>query len=496
MRALIVAAALLLWPCAAAGAPSVLEPMARASLPAPELLKLASDVRRTGPKLARLWPGYWPPEQAFILYRPGEGALLIAGQAGPGTFAPLAAAALPKALRGRAWFHPGDLTGMGRPFVLDYPIGGGRTAVLVLADQKADALSGLIFHEQFHDYQGSAFKGRRGSQFVAPKAVADRVAFAAAAETERRVLAAALEAKPGRTRHRLLHQYLALRRERESGLAANVLAVERQFEMFEGTAKFIDRAAAAFAPGAEKSLTALVAEVLREDLNAMTQPYLTAWFRTRGYGVGAALTYLLRELDPKGWRTAIEGGVALDERLAALTRFDTVRDSAALATSARATFGYAATHAAFEPRIRAAEKKEIKSAEEFHALGVHRVVLEWRPPAKNGGKGVEMGFSTGPGGMVLLGEAHLVLPDPEMLNMTFPSVSVTVKGLPFMSEGNGTRRYTILLPSAPKVNGRSGLAAGDHALDRLTVTAGGLEMRVDRAASVVVREGETIIRVR
>jgi hypothetical protein len=486
MRALILAFFLLV------GASSP----AAAAAPAPELLKLAAEVQRTGPKLARLWPGYWPPDQAFIIYRPGEGALLVSAQAPPPPYAPLPAAGLPKPLRGRAWFRPGDLQGVGRPFIIGYPIGGGRTAVLVLADEEAKDLAALIFHEQFHDHQRKAFKHRMSSQFVAPRAVPDRVSFAAAAETERRVLAAALGSRPGEVRTGLLRQYLALRREREKGLSPDLPRVERQFEKMEGTARFVDRAAAALSPGSDRKLPELLAESLREDLSAMRQPYLSAWFRSRSYGVGAALTYFLRELDPRHWRAAAEGSEPLDERLAALIGFDSVPDRAGLAASARSAFGHDSIRAALEPRIRAGERGEIKSTEEFHALGVHRVVFEVVAPMKNGRREMEMGFSTGAGGMTQLAEAQLVLPDPQMVEIVLPFAALAVRGLPFMSESGDTNVYTILLPAAPRVNGRAGLASGEHRLERLDLTADGLKLSVERPVAVVASERETIVRIR
>ncbi|HLL31784.1 MAG TPA: hypothetical protein VK403_12380 [Allosphingosinicella sp.] len=494
MRALILAAAILLCAPVAASAPGRSGPVPAAA-PAPEILKLAAGVQRTGPRLARLWPGFWPADQAFIIYRPGSGALLVSAAAGPPGFAPLAAAGLPKPLRGRARFRAGDLDAVRRPFILGYPIGEGQMAVLVLAEDEAKDLATLIFHEQFHDYQRRAFKHRASSQFVAPRAVPNRVSFAAAAETERRILAAALASKPGRARHGLLHQYLALRREREKGLAPGVIGVERQFEKIEGTAKFIDRAAVALGPGRDGDLPGLIAKVLGEDLGAGGQPFLTAWFRSRSYGVGAALTYFVRELDPKHWQAAVEGTEPLDERLAELTGFAAVRDPAGLAQTARSAFGYAATRAALEPAIRAAERKEIKSSEEFHALGAYRVVVEIKA-APGGDRGVEMGFATGPGGMTLLGEAHLVLPDPRMVDIKLANASLTVRGRPFMSESSKTNRYTILIPSAPSVNGRSGLAAGEHELARLDLTADGLELKVERPVTVTVSPSETIVSIR
>jgi hypothetical protein len=466
----------------------------RPGVPAADMLRLAAEVRAVGRKLSSVWPGYWPRNQAFIIYTPGEGALLISDEPGPQSFRPFAEPGLPKGLRGRAWYHEGDLGGSIPPFVLGYPLGNGRTALLVRAAPEMKDLSTLIFHEQFHDYQRAAFRGKGGSQFVAPKAIADRVAFAAAAETERRVLAASIAAKSAGKRRALLRQYLALRREREAQLDPEVVAVERQFEALEGTAKFVDRAAAALGSGNGKSLRALLIEGLGDNLVRANQPFLTTWFRARSYSVGAALTYHLRVLDPRGWQAKIEQGAILDEAIATLVEFDSVADKSALAREARIRFGEDAIRAALEPGIRAAEQKEIKSVEEFHALGSYRLVLEIMEPGR-GGQPRSMGFASGPGGMTLLAEDHLVLPDPRLVSATFSFGSLTVRERPFMSEAGDTNRYTILLATLPAVNGQAGLPAGEHRFDRLDIKAPGIELDITRPVIVLIDTRAMTIRV-
>lgn len=401
---------------------------------------------------------------------------------------------LPRGLRGRAWYHQGDLEGVRQPFVLDYPLGGGRTAVLVRAEPDAKDLSTLIFHEQFHAYQHVAFKGKHGSQFVAPKSIPDCVAFAASAEMERRVLAASLAVKSPRQRTALLRQYLALRREREAPLDPKVTAVERQFESSEGTAKFVDRAAAALDSGKGESLEALLIATLSEDLASVNQPYLTVWFRSRSYGVGAALTYHLRALDPQGWKAKIERGANLDEAVAALVGFEAVVDKAALAREARSRFGQEAIRATLELTRRAAEQKEIKSVAEFHALGPYRLVLEVKK-SSSGGERPSMGFATGPGGMTLLAEAHLVLPDPRMVSATLPFGSLAVRERPFMSEGGDTSRYTIILAAPPALNGRTNLPDGEYRFEKVDIAAPGLELKITRPALVTTHTGVMTIRV-
>jgi hypothetical protein len=480
-----VALALLLT---AAAVPSAAQGLEKASpAPAPEVVAAAAEVQTVGPKVARLWRGYWPPQQAFIIYKPGEGALLISGEAGPPSFVALDRNGLPKALRGRAWFRPGTLEDARRPFMFDYPIGGGRTAILVFADGRSGDLPSLIFHEQFHQHQRTAFEGPGAFDFVAPDAVPDRASFAASAETERRVLAAALTARPGKAREKLLHSYFALRREREAALGADVLKVERGLERIEGTAEFVERAAAAYAAGSEKRLPALLSDSLREGLGAGGEPFALTWFRSRSYSVGAALTYFLRALDPKGWQRTIESGTPLDQRLAALLRFDRVPAPAALASEARAAFGYDAIRSDLAPKIEAAAQKEIKSVEEFYALGAYRLVFE--------AKGAVLGFTTGPGRMVQISQTQLVLPDPRFVSMKHPHALLTATERPFLSETGEIGRYTALLPSVPTVNGLASLAPGEHRFDKVEVIGDGLKLTVERPVIVTVSEGAMAIRL-
>jgi len=83
-----------------------------------------------------------------------------------------------------------------------------------------------------------------------------------------------------------------------------------------------------------------------------------------------------------------------------------------------------------------------------------------------------------------------------MVDIKLANASLTVRGRPFMSESSKTNRYTILIPSAPSVNGRSGLAAGEHELARLDLTADGLELKVERPVTVTVSPSETIVSIR
>lgn len=464
-------------PAGAATEVQQVEPTGRAAL-----LAIAADVVRAAPQLATIWPGYWPPNQAFIIYSPSEGALLISPGERPASFQPLQPADLPDELKGRAFWHSGSLSDVRQPFMIGYPIGSGKTAILVnAADTNAERIITLLLHEQFHGYQEGRFK-RLMRQFVDPLAIKDRVAFAVAAETERRVLAKALLAQTAKERSRLLRQYLALRREREAAMPVEVVKVEQGFELWEGTAKYVDRAGHAVIAGGLDRLTPLLVAELQKPLASKTGAFATQWFRTRGYGTGAAITYLISRLDQGNWRAKLEGGAAPDEILESLVGNP---GPAALAKQARALVDQQAVRRELEPVIRAAEKAEIKSVAEFLAGAAYQVVLD----AKAAGKG-STGFNAGT--MAQLGQSTIALPKASMFNYSAPAVSMSARDLPVLIEG---MRFTVLTASAPKIVGLGEPALGEHRLSSAVIQGSGVELRIERPVVVTVTETSMAVRV-
>ena len=324
----------------------------------------ARIVDRSG-ALARIWPGYWPESQAFIINLPGTGGLLIMRGNPPEGWEPMRARDVPRQLRGKAYFRRGEIEGATRPFILGFPLSGGQTAILVNPGKDVADTAGLMFHEQFHAYQFSRFRITTGSQFVSPTAVADRVAFAAAAEMERRILAAAVTAQAGAQRIELLRQFLAVRRAREAGLSPEALKEEQGFERTEGVARYVDRIATHLI-FREASVEALLVELLRKSLVTESGQFAHVWFRERSYSTGAALTYLLSRLDPEGWRLAIQGGGVLTDLIE--QKVGPAPDPARAAEAARRRFGYSALLTELETPLREAERNEIKTADDFRAL--------------------------------------------------------------------------------------------------------------------------------
>jgi hypothetical protein len=208
-RGAIVVAALML------ASPAAADPASQEELEAVARRVLAHE-----DALSRLWPGFWPPGQPFIIHHPDTGAV-FAGQASP---------AGPE-------FRPGALPGAHSGYELDYPSGAPDTVALKYGEDVADLST--LFHEQFHDYQRDAFRwiGGGHEEFVDVSLIPDRAGFAAAAEIERRVLVDALTARRPAERRRFARAYLALREHRLGALAPEVAAAEAHREWTEGTAE-------------------------------------------------------------------------------------------------------------------------------------------------------------------------------------------------------------------------------------------------------------------
>lgn len=453
------------------------------------MIETAARIVRGGKALSRIWAGYWPEDQAFIFHAAGVGALLISNGPPPEGFEPVPPADLPPELRGRAYYRPGTMKEAGRPFILDFPIGNGKTAVLVNYTRRggvpvegmAASAANLALHEQFHAYQETAFKPDKAGQFVDPLAVKDRVAFAAAAETEQRVLGASIKARSASERKKLLHQYFALRQERESTVPAEVRQVERGFERSEGTAKYVDRVAHAYLFGAgAAAVPELIVKELEQDLGT-SGAFGTVWFRGRAYSTGAALGYLLSLYDPL-WRRKVEQGAYLDELLRGAVGMPA--EAAALARSARETFGYEARRRRLDAPIREAEKKEIKSVDEFLALDAYAVTLSMANP-KDGPSALRRGFSASK--MTDLSPTILALPTAFTYGLTAQQTALAVKERPVLQETKATRaETTVLLPSPPEAEGLGKLSVGEHRLERLKLSAPGFELTLDRPAVVTV----------
>jgi hypothetical protein len=459
----------------AAGTPSVAEASIR-----PVMVRVAAQMVRAEPQLATIWPGYWRGRQPFIIYHPGDGALLVSAGERPDSFQPLEGADAP--LKGRAFWHSGSLPEVKSSFVTNYSIGSGKTAILGnAAAVDVGKVAGLLLHEQFHVYQAKAFRNFGFAEFVAPLTIPNRVVFAASAETERRILAKAIETEDARGRLEFIQQYFALRRAREAATPAQAVEVERNLERIEGTARYVDRVALAML-GAGRLETLLVTE-LHRPLASEPGGFATNWFRMRSYGTGAAIAYLISRLDKGDWRGRIEAGAMPDALLESLVQKPAPGAAAALARGAKASFGYDAILRDLGPAIEAGEKAGIKSVEAFLAGAPYRLVLDATTQVGNADWHSEM---------AQLGPQILALPHAKTFSYSAPSVALATTNLSVLMEGE---RYTVLLPSPPRIAGLSASAFGEHRLNALALHGDGVDLKIDRLVVVTISESEIVVRL-
>lgn len=387
----------------------------------------AERVEHHADALSRLWPGYWPKDQPFILYAPDIGAV-FGGHRLPGT---------PR-------FRPGRLEGAEFHFVLDYPSGVPNT-VLLQPDGPDDDLS-TLFHEQFHDLQNTAFRWMSGDghqEFVDLNAIPDLAGFIAALDLERLVLQAALLEPDASARRHLARTYLALRTARSADLPAEVLAVQQQREWSEGTAEFIGLQASHLIAGRpDAALPSAIAIALatpsQNDLSLVSE-----LFRWRAYPVGAALTWLLADVGADQWRAQVGQGVPLDVHLRQTIGEVSVEDVATARFDLPALKAQAAERLAHAP-------ESVTTREAFLDQAAHWLVLELKSPV-NRGREVQLSFSAG--GMTPLADGAIALPQG-MVVMQAPGFALKSEHSPALIDvpvgvvADGVIAHIVTLPLA------------------------------------------------
>lgn len=448
---------------------------ARAQVSEEDLTAMAERVVSHGQALSTLWPGFWPPDQPFVLYAPDVGAV-FSGAASP---------------EGPS-FRPGPLENATFHFVLNFPSGAPNTVLLEVTDRDDDLST--LFHEQFHDFQSDAFRwsGDSGGEYVDLDLIDDLARFTARAQLERQILASALEADDGAERRALARDYLALRRHREQGLDASIIVTERHREWLEGTAEYVGRQAAALAGGAPGGqVRDYLAAALRNDLNDPAG-YLFNMFRWRAYGVGGSLAWLLDDFTVEGWRGAVEAGTPLDRLL---------EDAVEGAAPDRLEALWSAHD--LEERIRQATPlvEQATSARldrrTFLASAPRRLVVEIDMPHDQLAA-ARISFHSA--AMTALEGGSIALPDATRVSVEAADLVLSVQGrsvLLDMPSGEvqgerGIYRFTVLLPD---LAGLDDLIPGVLE-DAVQVTIEGLSLTVPAGASVEAGDGNLSVLVR
>lgn len=443
---------------------------------ATDLRSKASLILDHSKTLARIWPGYWPEEQGFVLYDPAHGAVLVGAEGRPRNIT----------------YRVGELPGAETTFVFDYPAGTPNMMMMAVGDDWPTVAT-TLFHEQFHDFQSDAFnKGDRihGGEYVDLTAISDRAAFTAAAELERRVLADAVLAKTDTQRTDLSRRYMALRRAREAASGDTIVGKERYFERWEGTAQYVGLTASAVVLGGDAgSVAGKLAEGLRRSLFANPEgSYSGNWFRTRAYDVGGAIAMLL-DRSGSDWKARIEGGEPLDVVLeSTLGVIDgTERERLAAATRTR----YGAKQISIDVTAAlAAAPKTLESTADFMRLGSRYLVLSVSIPRSRLADGREFSSTKQMIAVSRSATAFLDVADFRMersgIELGVQNHSIMTERMPAKAGEPITKIYTIALGENEKLPKLDQLSHGTHMLSTVNLSVAGLTVNIERPITVTV----------
>jgi len=313
------------------------------------LIQMASAIVESTPEVARVWPGFWSNDQAFLLLRPTETALLIASRTPPDEYEAVPESVLPEQLIGRVYLRKEYPPGLDEnTFDTRYPV---ERDTIPALEPKGSTLFGradFYMHEAFHGYQranwvetpGDTMSVKPGQPLVEPSHIKSSE-FRAQGEVERQILNSALEVSSKDSLHALMQNYLAVRRMRTNGLD-DVNAIERRMERREGTAQYVGcYSASNVANVPEKRALSCIQEELTTPLDSMRNfPEADArLMRWRQYGTGGALSVILNRLGAENWKERVAEGAALDEVLSNVIGYDP-KQHESLARQALKSFNY------------------------------------------------------------------------------------------------------------------------------------------------------------
>lgn len=228
-----------------------------------------------------LWPGFDPRRIPVAIYD-GEQTLLFRHPAPPDGFQPISE-------REGVWTYAGRHPNVTANSSAE--LGGVRTATLMppMAAVQLRARAGLLIHEAFHVFQREHYAGWSANEVELFAYPVDDAELLALRRSETEALRRAVRLRDAERAACWTHTALDLRRERFITLLAGSAAYERQTELSEGLATYVERRATG-----EPDSTVLPAEEFAPEA-----------VRQRAYQTGVALARLLDRFSPT-WRTALE----------------------------------------------------------------------------------------------------------------------------------------------------------------------------------------------
>lgn len=469
------------------------------------LLQGARAVARIASRMEGVWQGFWSPDEAFILYRPGESVLLVSPAAPPAGFIPIDGLEVPPELEDRVYLHRGTLPGLEASYHIDFPAGSTTAIAVALDPEGIRPTLTTLFHEAFHGFQRRRFATTPlvAGEFVDPShLLAPR--FRALTEVERKLLTMALDL-PADELPEHLRQYLAVRLLRIRSVPADVQALERHLERVEGSAELVGLEAGLLASAEGRTgLPEALRPHLTRPLDSVPGGVIERLIRWRVYGTGAAIGFLLDRLGTD-WRPRLEEGATFDELLGMAVDFDT--------TAAPALAMQVLERLEFEDRLAAeamaaTSGAQLRSVEDFYSLAPARLVVEFAVPIVDGRPSMSINFSSGNEGFSQLEPNVIAIPDPEVFTLQVPQGSLVVHGLPVLQDvrdiAEQRLRITVLLPAglttadtvllhSADVDGRRPLPEGEYHRERLNLELDGVELRFNEPVRVQVGPNEWFI---
>ena len=429
------------------------------------LLELAEHQHR----LDAIWPGYSPSERAFGGFR-GEGEdvyLLWRGQPVPSGFEATEHPYL--------WHSPQAVEGLSGAFRMGFDLDG--VAATLVRDLGNERGLVTLVHEDFHDYQSSAFQNSAGSTLGVPDTGSmpvDQLYAALAMETS---LLLKLMQQDGPSDHETLSLYVALRLWREQQLPDEFRSTERQVETTEGTAVWVESQAMAVIRQQDgQAARRSIASYLRPWAEAVSEDSSAALITFRVYGSGAAIAEVLAETDPHDWQSALETRDSdLFELL--LERYQWPQGHLdALAEQIVQSDTFQRQRTRFS-RLASPQEKNQQALQQVQRA--NRWALTIRGLSDEGSKRMRDGsfsirrFAELPDGRLLLVELDEYVSDSELF-------SLRVRGRPMLMAQNQAESptITIYLRRAPRLQGdENRMQTGTRQLDAGELRASGLELR-------------------
>jgi hypothetical protein len=469
--------------------------------PDDRLLDVAAHIVNAADDLERRWPGYWRPDQAYLLYAPElPGALYVGEDVAMVGFQPVKSPVLPPSLRGRVYWRSGsmeDPSALGVPSarIASLPAAGGD-----VVRWREQVIFDLLF--------GPSDRLGTGTRYTPPMAESrpridgppcpsgEARSCAAMRRLAHRVLTTAMDASDRDLRD-LLRRYAAL-----SWYALNTgNDSEWMTERHEGMKYHLARRGAILAAGGD--LTRYQDELRRELLALPVADTGSSWEvrHARARVVGEALLMLLDRIG-YAWFEPVQCGAPISVVLARAVALDSTQ-VLTLVKAAQRQFGYAELLAAIPERIdttaegrRQAQFRESSRRAHYWQLGKaiagDSVPLAIEIPAsgsRSSGMSYSLAFDPGSADSVAFPTGFVLLPFPESFSLDVGDVRIRLRHVPVAVDpkpGNapGTVRITIFLPDSIAARIRDQRARSNGAAAGQRVRDGDVELEIGPRAAV------------